>query len=189
VLIVATAAVLLAAAGWLKWWSPLAELPAAAFPFVAVGTAEAVDDGDTFVFAADELPADVPGRFKVRLHGVDAPELAQFHGWAARSALKRLTGGESLRLDCYKRDAGGRAVCRVRALGATGDTDVELALLTEGHAWHFRGFAGEQTPAERSNYAAAEARARAAQRGLWKQGTPMPPWICREQLRAASNCD
>jgi endonuclease YncB( thermonuclease family) len=189
-LLALTAAVLAAAAAWLKWRPPVVELAAAAFPFAATGQAASIEDGDTFVLVADAGQGSTPARVKVRLHGIDAPELVQRHGWAAREALADLTRDRPLRVDCYKADARGRAVCRVFVLGAAQEQDLELALLRAGHAWHYRSFAAEQAPNERADYASAEAQARTAGRGLWQApGPSMPPWTCRERLRDGLLCD
>ena len=183
-------AVLLAAAS--AWWQarttvrPVAD---AAFPFVAVCRVVAVDDGDSFVFAPHEGPDAVPGRIRVRLHAVDAPELVQRDGPPARDALAALTHGHVVQIDCYKRDPRGRAVCRVRLGSGAGERDPELELLHRGLVWHFRAFAAEQRPADRQRYAAAEADARDKRRGLWHRDDAMPPWACRERLRSAQACD
>lgn len=193
VLLVALAAGLMVVAGWLKWREVTAPLPNDIVPFVAHGRAVATEDGDTLdVEPTGDVAPGSPRRFKVRLHAVDAPELLQADGTAARAALARLIHKQELQLDCYKRDARGRAVCRVAlpatAAGGTA-TDVELELLRQGWAWHYRAFAGEQTADERARYAAAEAEAQSARRGLWRAEAPMPPWECRERLRAARACD
>lgn len=163
-------------------------------PLVASGRAESIDDGDTFVFVPTSAVGSAARPVRIRLHGVDAPELAQSSGWAARAALAELLHNARITVDCYKRDARGRAVCRVRAQahGAGVDTvarDVELALLQAGLAWHYEAFAREQTAAERDGYARAMAQARAARRGLWQREAPMAPWQCRERLRAGALCD
>jgi endonuclease YncB( thermonuclease family) len=186
----AVAAAVAIVVGWLRWTPPIAALPAEAFPFTADGRVVSVDDGDSFVFERRAAPAGEPRRIRVRLHAVDTPELVQPHGLAARDALASLTRQRSLALDCYKRDPRGRAVCRVTDPGRSDAArDIELALLQQGFAWYYRAFSGEQTADERAEYAAAEADARVLRRGLWQQDAPMPPWTCRERLRAASTCD
>jgi len=180
---------LVAVAAWLQWRARVDPLHASGLPFAAAGRAETIDDGDTFVFVSADATAAVR-RVRVRLHAVDTPELVQSYGLAARSALADLTRSAVVTIDCYKRDAHGRAVCRVRSHDAAGAArDVEQALIERGLAWHYRAFAAEQTAAERARYAAAESEARAERRGLWQQATPMPPWSCRDRLRVAAACD
>jgi endonuclease YncB( thermonuclease family) len=145
----------------------------------AQATAVAFDDGDSF-----DVRIAGRGRLTVRLHAVDAPEREQPHGEAARRGLIAAIGGRPLRLDCYKRDARGRYVCRVWV----GGEDLQHRLLLQGHAWHYTMYLGEQTAAERSQYAQAQRQARAGRRGLWKQQDPMPPWTCRIALRRLRPC-
>lgn len=191
VLLLAVTAALAFVAGWWTWHPPVAPLPPAVTPFVAGGRVVSIDDGDSFVFTPDRKSAQLPSRFRVRLHAVDTPELVQRSGYAARQALSRLIAQGPVRVDCYKRDPSGRAVCRVRVRDSAGgaESDIELELLRQGAAWHYRAFESEQTAAERVLYAAAESEARAARRGLWRDESPLPPWTCRERLRAGASCD
>jgi endonuclease YncB( thermonuclease family) len=46
-------------------------------------------------------------------------------------------------------------------------------------AWHFKRFEREQSEADRTAYAAAEAEAKAAKRGLWTDAHPLAPWEWR----------
>ena len=160
-------------------------------PLVASGRAVSIDDGDTFVFVPTSPDGRDLRRYRVRLHGVDAPELLQSHGWTARSALAALLRDALVNVDCYKRDARGRAVCRVHVEServGSGALDLELALLEAGHAWHYVAYAREQTALERERYAEAMARAQVARRGLWQEDAPLAPWQCRERLRAGQQC-
>lgn len=137
------------------------------------------EDGDTF-----DIETALHGRQRVRLHAVDTPERVQAHGAAAGDALTALLRDARIEIDCYKRDARDRAVCRVSADGR----DVQLALLEQGLAWHYRAFADEQTREEMRSYRAAEKQAQAQRRGLWRDADPLPPWECRSRLRALQTC-
>ena len=50
-------------------------------------------------------------------------------------------------------------------------------------AWRFKRYEQEQTPDNRASYAAAEAIAKAAKRGLWRDPEPVPPWEFRASLQ------
>jgi len=185
----AVAAGLMVAAGLLTW-RPLEVVPVGAFPFAAAGRAVSIEDGDSFVFERIDTAASLPRRFEVRLHAVDAPERIQRHGSASRAGLVELVSQRHLTLDCYKPDARGRAVCRASDLDRPApQRDLELVLLSRGMVWHYRAYAGEQAPADRAAYAAAEAQARAARRGLWRDPEPQAPWECRARLRETRLCD
>ena len=66
-------------------------------------------------------------------------------------------------------DRYGRLVSRVQVDG----TDLSVALVTEGLAWHYTQYSDDPV------LAAAEAQARAAKIGLWSQSAPVPPWEFR----------
>ncbi len=149
-----------------------------ALPFLALalmGAAPArpgVVDGDTFTLGPD----------RIRLWGVDAPEGRQVCrdgrgetyrcGDAARERLKALIGNR--RIDCRQRDRDqyGRSVSQCRA----GGVDLGEAMVRAGWAVEYRTFS-------RGTYAAAEAEAKAAKRGLWA-GTFEPPSAYRADERA-----
>jgi endonuclease YncB( thermonuclease family) len=130
----------------------------------------------TFVQDGDSFEAEHGGRtLTVRLHGVDAPERDQPFADAARALSSALLSGRIVALDVRDRDDYDRLVARV----AVGSTDVNLALVEAGLAWHFTRFSND------SGLAAAERRARAAGRGLWEQTDPEPPWEFRASARGS----
>lgn len=153
--------------------------PSLHVPWTTQGEVVSVQDGDTF----DLRTAD-RGTFRVRLAASDSPETGQGYWRVARSQLQSLLESGSVRVDCYKDDGRERAVCRVYA----GSTDVGLAMVEAGLAWHFKRFESEQTADEREAFAQAELGARAAHRGLWTQPDPMPPWECRAAKRQGGRC-
>ncbi len=130
------------------------------------GVVVRVKDGDSIlVERAREKRVD-----EVRLHGLDAPELGQPWGIQARSALRRLVQGRPVRVETLGRDRYGRWLGRV----TVGRTDVNLALVTEGHAWAVRGYGASRA------MLAAHREAKAAERGLWalppEQRLPPATW-------------
>jgi endonuclease YncB( thermonuclease family) len=86
---------------------------------------------------------------------------------------------------CIKRDRYGRDVCSVYVSAR----DVGLEQVRSGLAWWYRGYAREQAVDERRAYEAAEQEARAAQRGLWRDAGPVPPWDWRRQGRGAERAE
>jgi endonuclease YncB( thermonuclease family) len=102
-------------------------------------------DGDTIAV----------GNARVRLFGMDAPELSQPGGAAARGHLIRLAGGREVSVHPLDVDCYGRIVARVRL-----DTvDLSKRMVEEGFAvamtdWHL-------------DFAFAEWRARRRGLGLW----------------------
>ncbi len=137
-----------------------------------VGRVLAVTDGDTL------RVEDAAGRnVKIRLEGVDAPEMRQCGGPAARDALSKWVGAREVVIEPRKIDRYGRAVARVHR----GAGEVGLQLVAAGHAWHYQTYAREQSPAARAAYAQAELHARTRRVGLWACDTPEPPWTFRRR--------
>lgn len=128
-----------------------------------------VHDGDTLtgLSAANE-------QVKVRLDAIDAPELGQPFGQKAKQALSDKVFGRQVVVQRKTVDRYGRTIGHVLLEGR----DVNLELLEEGMAWHYKHFD------HNARLAAAETAARAAGKGLWAEPTPIAPWDWR-QLRKA----
>lgn len=118
---------------------------------VLEGVAFAVD-GDTLEMGGE----------RIRLAGIDAPELHQECtregrpwpcGDAARRSLARLVATAEVRCEGRQSDPYGRLVARCTA----GNIDVSDFMVREGLALAYRG----------RDYVGAEAEAQAARRGLW----------------------
>jgi len=122
---------------------------------------------------------------RVRISGIDAPELGQPYSRVARTALLNLVSEQVLSLACDKRDIYGRLVCAVRVE----KIDVGLQLVLLGLAWHFKRYEDEQSPSDRVAYSTAEEEARRQRIGLFRQSQPMPPWDCRKRKREGGNCE
>ena len=120
-------------------------------------------DGPVVVADGDSLRM---GGRKVRLHGIDAPELDQSCrlandksyrcGREARNFLKQLISRREVKctlidIDRYDRDV---AVCRA------GDTELNSAMVSNGWALAYRHHSG--------NYIKVEKSARQKQKGIWR---------------------
>jgi micrococcal nuclease len=129
------------------------------------GTVVAVHDGDTL---SVRIGTEV---VRVRLAGIDCPEQEQAWGARARERTTELTMGRTVRVTRLGIDKFDRWLVRL----ASGGTDVNLALVRAGLAWHYEpnGGAIELTEAERG--------ARNARRGLWSDAHPEPPWQWRRE--------
>lgn len=115
-----------------------------------------VHDGDSFR----------AGEQAFRLWGIDAPELDQRWGTAAREALRELlTGADAVMIERH-----GTSWKRIVVRAESGGKDVSLELLKMGLAWYCHGFAPR-----RNDYREAEQEARKARRGLWSDENPVSP--------------
>jgi len=127
-----------------------------------------VSDGDTLT----ALDADNQ-KHKVRLHGIDAPEIGQPFGTKSREALGRLAVKKTATLHLKGRDRYGRDLARVEVDGL----DVNVELVKDGLAWHYVRY--DKSP----ELAKAEREAREAKRGVWADKEPIPPWEWRATER------
>jgi endonuclease YncB( thermonuclease family) len=135
------------------------------------GTVTRVSDGDTLWVR----PAEGGRPVKVRLKGVDAPEICQAGGRDARRALERRVLRRTVRLETVARDNWGRRIARVSLDGQ----DVGERLVLDGHAWNDR-FRFHTGP-----YVDQEAQARAARRGVFADLAAVEP---REFRRTHGAC-
>lgn len=128
-----------------------------------------VHDGDTLTVR--RTSGDV---VKVRLYGVNAPELAQPGGTEARDYLREmLADEETVDVRTMDTDRYGRVVGRVQH----GDVDINAALLDAGQAWVYPQYCRSVIPC--AEWVVMTIRAALAQRGLWAAGMPQPPWDWR----------
>lgn len=148
---------LLCAVAWLAAPAQAAQAAGRVFG----GVVSHVSDGDTLWVRPD---AGGPPR-KIRLHGIDAPELCQAGGPAAREALRLLALDQPVRVSVLRRDSYQRALARVTRRGE----DLAGLLVRQGQAWSYR-FRDQAGP-----YAREERAARQAGRGLFAAARPQAP--------------
>ncbi len=140
-----------------------------------------VIDGDTIDIAGE----------RIRLEGIDAPELAQTcalgagkvwrAGRAAKRALERLTRGRHLRCQVFHRDGYGRHVAQCMADGK----NINQLMVLNGHAWAFlkysKRFAAQERDARQRKigvWAARCVRAVAYRQGNWLDQSARAPAGC-----------
>ncbi|MDP1718635.1 MAG: thermonuclease family protein [Burkholderiales bacterium] len=116
---------------------------------------------------------------KIRLAGIDAPELKQAFGTRSKQNLSKLVYNHQVTVEWNKLDRYGRTVGVVLVDGH----DVNLEQVRVGMAWWYRQYAKEQAPDDRRLYEQAENDARTAKRGLWADNEPVPPWEWRRANR------
>ena len=133
------------------------------------GVVVSVIDGDTICVVEE-------GRLRrVRLAGIDAPELEQAYGRKARSYLASAILKRRVRVEYIDTDRYGRMLGEV----FIGKTNVNKKAVRAGYAWHYVHFAED-----RADLAALEQEARRAGRGLWAAPEPVPPWEYRKNNKA-----
>ncbi|MDD2808657.1 thermonuclease family protein [Rhodoferax sp.] len=134
---------------WL-WFCLLSPLWVAAEVFTAKVTY--VSDGDTLWVSTKGMPAR-----KLRLLGLDAPEICQTGGVASRDALRQWVGQHTVQVTVKSQDQYGRGLARVRI----DSQDVGALMVASGQAWSSRWHG------RLGSYAQQEARARANALGVF----------------------
>lgn len=137
---------------------------------VILGTVIAVHDGDTFTLQNES------GQKKIRLAGIDAPELNQSFGAESRKALGEAILDKQVQVEATKSDKYGRLIGRVILDGV----DINLQQVQSGMAWVYSKYLKELSNGERLMYLEAESKSRGDAVGLWKDAGPVAPWTWRK---------
>jgi endonuclease YncB( thermonuclease family) len=128
------------------------------------GKCISVSDGDTITVQNGGQPV------RVRLYGIDSPEIRQDFGTRARQFTAGLTLGRSVSVSGRGVDRSGRILGWV----SVGKRNVNSELVKNGLAWWYRASA----PTEQG-LARLQQGAILANRGLWSSPSVQAPWIFR----------
>lgn len=147
------------------------------------GRVVSIHDGDTItVLDAAKV------QYKIRLAGIDAPELKQPYGTRSRKNLSDLIYNKQVKVEWSKRDKYKRVIGKILFIpescispSCLEPTDANREQIAVGMAWHYKQYASEQSKEDRGSYAIAEESARLAKAGLWGDAKPVPPWEWRKK--------
>jgi len=120
---------------------------------------------------------------RIRLNGIDAPELQQPFGQRSQQLLQQLLRGRVLRVVTLGEDRAGQILGDVYVRLAEGEAEklLNVELVERGWAWHFVRFAKDNR-----ELSEAEQRARSGRLGLWSEASPVAPWEFRRQQAEAA---
>ncbi|MBP2845795.1 thermonuclease family protein, partial [Dickeya oryzae] len=85
--------------------------------------------------------------------------------------LKKLIAGQSVTVSYTEHDRYGRIIGRVSLQG----TDASTYMVSAGAAWVYDRYNTDDHLPD------IQRQAQAAQRGLWTESDPVPPWVWRRQ--------
>ncbi len=134
------------------------------------GKVVGVHDGDTITLLTKDLKQE-----KIRLDAIDAPELHQDWGSQAKQALSAKVFGKPATVEYTQHDRYGRIIGKILCDGR----DINLEMVKDGMAWHYKQYNKEKV------FARAEDEARAARLGLWAGKNPVAPWEFRRDTKPA----
>jgi endonuclease YncB( thermonuclease family) len=115
------------------------------YPAKVVGIA----DGDTCTVLTAEN-----SQIKIRLAGIDTPEKTQAFGTKAKQALSDKVFGQTVEVKEQTKDQYGRTVADLYL----GERWINLEMVAEGWAWHYKAYSKDQKLADKE---------------------PVPPWDFR----------
>lgn len=132
------------------------------------GTIIEVHDGDTLTLRSGKE------QIRIRLYGIDCPELKQEMGEEAKKFTSVLCNGKDVKIstgksnDRYKRTIG---------IVSTQGKVLNIELLKAGLAWHYKQYSRDK------NFADAEQEAIDKKIGIWQTQKPQAPWEYRKARR------
>jgi endonuclease YncB( thermonuclease family) len=130
-----------------------------------------VTDGDTLKATVDGV------EMKIRLWGIDSPEMNQQYGAEARQHLESMTPpGSRVTIHPLSMDQYGRVVGNV---GDDSEWSVNFLMIAQGWAYHYKEFSAMGNPC----FIEAERIAQDNRMGVWRNGAQggKRPWDHRRQ--------
>ena len=122
-----------------------------------------IHDGDTITVLNGKEQT------KIRLFGIDAPELKQPYGKKSKQFLANLIAGEAVEVEENGKDRYKRTIGTIYL----GGKDINAQMVENGYAWAYRKFS--------KKYAPQESQAKKQGLGLWQDKEPTPPWEWRQK--------
>ncbi|XP_044968203.1 uncharacterized protein LOC123428102 [Hordeum vulgare subsp. vulgare] len=136
-----------------------------------------IGDGDGFIAYEEKMASDTSNRdphpHRIRMKGIDAPELKMKYGIASKNQLVKLIGGKRVQILVYGTDQYGRYLGDIYCDGIF----IQEQMLKTGFAWHYKACD------KRPEFALWEREAKVARLGLWKLDNPQKPWDWRRDQR------
>ena len=121
-------------------------------------------DGDTFDLLTTEN-----NTIRIRMNGIDCPERKQDYYQVAKDALATYIFKNKVQLITFGKDRYGRILATV----FSNDQNINLAMVRDGYARHYKKYSSDTALAK------AENEAREAKSGLWQVPNPTAPWDYR----------
>ena len=145
-----------------------------AYAITPNATVMRVIDGDTIVVKTNQSQ-----KQKIRLWGIDAPEMRQKSGPKSGRFLTTLLTDQRVYIDVVSTDKYGRLVANVYD---SNGVYINEEMIRIGLAWVYSHFVNDSKP----NWYELQAKAKQQQIGLWRYRNPIPPWDYRQKRRKKS---
>lgn len=132
------------------------------------GKVTRIIDGDTF-----DVLTKQKNLVRVRMYGIDCPERRQDFYEVCKQALASMIAGKDVHLINRGYDRNKRLLAEVLAQ----QKNINIAMIENGYAWHFKKYSTDIL------YAEAEHKARKASQGLWIKPDAIAPWEFRAKYK------
>jgi len=114
---------------------------------------------------------------RIRLVGIDAPELKQEFGKESRQCLVELIENKPVQLVKFGQDRYQRILAKIKI----NQVDINLAMIKKGCAWFYRQYQDSLDEKDQKLYDQAEQIAQRQFLGLFKNLKALPPWVWRKK--------
>ncbi len=133
-----------------------------------------VSDGDTIAVKKLENNRETGNLIKVRLFGIDAPELKQDHGYESKEFLIGLIRGKNVRIEGEKKDRYGRLLGTVYYK----NENINEKMVMTGNAWWYESY-------DKNNLKMKEYQENAQKKklGIFSKKGYIPPWEFRKKKK------
>jgi micrococcal nuclease len=136
-----------------------------------IGTVINVLDGDTLIIKEQLTNNEIkPGKFKIRLADIDAPELKQEFGTDAKHTLETFVNSKIIKVVYHQIDMFGRIVGTIYL----NNESINEKMVKHGYAWWYQQYS------KKLKFAQLQSEAKLAKRGMWVTENNMPPWEFRK---------
>jgi micrococcal nuclease len=125
-----------------------------------------ISDGDTITVLHDE------NKEKIRLYGIDTPEMKQSFGKEAKDYTASIVTGKNVEIEAVTTDRYGRTVGIVNVNG----NSLSEEIMKSGYAWVYDRYCKKDMC---DKWRLLEKAARQSKIGLWSQDDPVAPWVYR----------
>ncbi len=119
---------------------------------------------------------------RVRLQGIDSPELDQPFGQQATAHLSSLIRGKEVSIFYESYDSYGRLLGKIFVDGY----DINLRMIKDGFAWWCCYYRDQLSSEDQVLYESAETYSKSLKLGLWQSENPINPYEWRKSKKYSS---
>lgn len=123
-----------------------------------------VYDGDSITLSHQN------NQHKVRLRGIDAPELKQTYGQKSKELLKSKILNKKVQFKVFNKDRYNREIAEIWLEGQ----NIGFFMVENGAAWQYTQYSTDKRLSD------VQSKAKKNRIGLWQNKNPVPPWEWRK---------